>query len=176
MKDRPTAQGLRWTAFETTLDPGILREYIAKLDDFLEFDELDKAFAVAAASPHRYSALAFLIAWPRIDLAAKLVLDHRETWDGRHYGALYEAAVTLAEDFPLAGTVLYRALLNDILVRAKSQAYGHGARYLTRLGELAGRTPEDSGLEDHAAYLADLRKAHGRKLGFWSLVEGKGRG
>jgi hypothetical protein len=175
MKDRPAAQALRWEAFETTLNAGILRDYVNKLDDFLEFDELDKAFAVAAASPQSYIALAFFVAWPRLDLAAKLVLDKRDLWDGRHYGALSDAAAALGEDFPSAATVLYRALLNDILARAKSPAYRHGARYLTRLSELAVRVPEDTGLENHVTYLLRIKTAHGRKVGFWSIVDGRNR-
>ncbi|MDR3439682.1 DUF6880 family protein [Telmatospirillum sp.] len=175
MKDRPAAQALRWAAFEATLDADILRDYIRKLDDFIEDEEQDRAFAVAAASPHPYTALAFFIAWPRLDLASKLVLEKREFWDGRHYGALGDSAAALEEDFPLAATVLYRVLLNAILARAKSPAYGHGARYLAKLGELGERIPEDSGLENHATYFLGLKKAHGRKVGFWSIVDGKNR-
>lgn len=170
MKDRPAAQALRWAAFETTLNADILRDYIRKLDDFIEYEEQERAFAVAAASPHAYAALAFFIAWPRLDLAAKLVLEKRDFWDGRHYGALGDTAAALEGDFPLAATVLYRALLDAILARAKSPAYGHGARYLARLGELAGRLPEDAGQESHTTYISGLRKTHGRKAGFWSLV------
>src|ERR671910_1141445 len=73
------------------------------------------------------------LAWPRIDLAAKLVLDHRGTWDGRHYGMLVPAAGALEHDHPAAATVLYRALIDDILARARSPAYGHAARYLAKL-------------------------------------------
>lgn len=175
MKDRPAAQTLRWAAFETTLNADILRDYIRKLDDFIEYEEQERAFAVAAASPHAYAALAFFIAWPRLDLAAKLVLEKRDFWDGRHYGALGDTATALEADFPLAATVLYRVLLNAILARAKSPAYGHGARYLARLGELAGRFPEDAGQESHATYISGLKKTHGRKAGFWSLVDGKSR-
>ncbi|HEX9449505.1 MAG TPA: hypothetical protein VF920_16080, partial [Dongiaceae bacterium] len=165
-KDRPAAQALRWSAFETTLNVDILRDYISKLEDFQEFDEMDRAFAVVAASPLTYTALVFFIAWPRIDLAAKLVLEKRALWDGRHYDTLGEAAAILDGDYPLAATVLYRALLKDILDRGKSPAYGYGARYLARLGELAQHISEYSDLEDHATYLLGIKKAHGRKAGF----------
>lgn len=174
MRDRPAAQAIRWTAFEATLNPGILRDYIGKLDDFLEFDEMDKALAVVEASPHTYNALSFLLDWPRLDLAAKLVLDRIKVWNGRHYDVLPQAASLLEEDYPLAATVLYRALLNDILTRGKSQAYGHGARYLARLADLARGVREDSRLENHATYLAGIQKAHGRKTGFWSQVKAMG--
>ncbi len=169
-KDRPAAQALRWTAFEATLNVEILRDYIRKLDDFIEHEEQDRAFAIAMNSPHVYTALGFFVAWPRLDLAARLVLDKRDIWEGRHYGLLGEAASVLAEDFPAAATILLRALLDDILARGKSPAYGHGARYLERLDELSPRVADDTGLTLHADYMAQLRKTHGRKYGFWSLV------
>lgn len=170
LKDRPAAQALRWSTFEATLDPEILRDYIAKLDDFLEFDEMDKAFAVAANSPDIYSALTFLLEWPSLDRAAQLVIDRRTDWDGRNYDVLGQAATTLEERFPLAATVLYRALIDDILKRGKSPAYGHAARYLAVLEALSGLLPTDAPIESHTDYHAALKTGHGRKHGFWSLV------
>jgi hypothetical protein len=170
--DPAAAQALRWQTFADTLDAAALRDYLAHLPDFAEFDALDRAFAHAAAYPHRYTALAFFLGWPRLDLAAKLVLDQRETWEGRHYGALVPAAEALEEAHPEAATVLYRALIDDILSRARSPAYGHAARYLTRLDSMAEQIKPSSGLSDHAHYRAALSKVHGRKAAFWSLVKG----
>lgn len=169
MKDRPAAQALRWAAFESTLNAAILRDYIQKLDDFAEFDELDKAFAFVAKSSQAYCALDFFLQWPRLDLAAKLILDKSDHWDGRNYDALLSAAKMVEPDYPLAATVLYRALLTNILDRGKSQAYGHGARYLAKLGELSKIVPEDPRIETHVTYVRGLKKAHERKAGFWSL-------
>ena len=103
-----------------TLDAGTLRDHIAKLDDFQEFDELARAFTLADAFPQPDVALAFFMEWPRLDRAAKLVLDKRQPWDGRHYGVLDDAAATLETDYPVAATILYRTLINDILGHAKS--------------------------------------------------------
>ena len=172
--DRPAAQALRWSTFEKTLHAATLRDYIAKLDDFHEFDELDRAFAIAEAFPQPYVALAFFIEWPRVDRAAKLVLAKRSLWDGRHYEILGEAAAALQADHPLAAAVLYRALINDILVRAKSPAYGHGARYLAKLSALAKEISDGQDVETHATYLLALKKSHGRKHGFWALVDSGG--
>src|SRR5829696_8952461 len=155
--DAEGAQALRWKAFQATLDGSMLRGYLAHLPDFGEFDALDRAFAHAAAFPHRYTALAFFLEWPRQDHAAKLVLDHLGSWDGRHYGALAPAAEALEEKHPAAATVLYRALIEDILARARSPAYGHAARYLARLDALADGIERMPGLPDHTAYKAELQ-------------------
>ncbi len=167
--DRPAAQTLRWSTFEKTLHAGTLRSYIAKLDDFQEFDELDRAFAIAEAFQQPYVALAFFIEWPRLDCAAKLVLDKRALWDGRHYDVLAGTAATLEADYPVAATILYR--INDILVCAKSPAYGHGARYLAKLSALAEEISDGQGVEDHTTYSLALKRSHGRKHGFWTLVD-----
>ncbi|MCW2318538.1 hypothetical protein M2322_004107 [Rhodoblastus acidophilus] len=171
--DRKAAQALRWQAFETTLNPGPLRAYLKKLGDFEEDDEVARAFAHVEASPNIYLALAFFAGWPRLDLAAKLVLAHAGRWEGRHYGALGTTGGALEEAHPLAASILYRALLDDILARGKSQAYGHGARYLAKLGMLSANISDWRTLDDHIAYGQTLRKTHGRKFGFWSLTEAK---
>lgn len=169
------AQALRWGEFETTLDVEALRAYVAHLGDFEEFDVLDRAFAHAKASKQLYRALAFFLRWPRLDLAAEQVLAHAGSWDGRHYELLGVAAETLEEKHPLAATVLIRALLADILKRAKSQAYGHGVRYLAALDRFGGKLPEAdftrAGIAPPATFRAELEKAHGRKAAFWSQVK-----
>jgi hypothetical protein len=172
------AQALLWSTFESSLDIDALREHVNRLGDFEEFDVLDRAFAHVMAAKDRYRALQFLLRWPRLDLAAELVVANHAHWDGRFYHSLADAADMLEEKHPLAATVLWRALLNDILARAKSQAYGHGARYLQRLDSLADELSpanlESVGLADHSSYRTSLRKTHGRKSGFWSLVKGRG--
>jgi hypothetical protein len=171
MGDRAGAQDLRWKTFETMLDAGVLRDYIARLPDFAEFDVLDKAFAHAASSTQKYCALNFFLKWPRLDLAAKLIVDRQNEWKGRDYEALVPAAEMLEADYPLATTILYRTLLNDILDRARSPAYGHAARYLAKLEVLAAHEDVSSMREPHEIYRAAMLKKHGRKSGFWSLVK-----
>jgi len=47
-----------WQTFETTLDETIVRDYLAYLPDFAEFEALDRAFAHAARYLARLDALA----------------------------------------------------------------------------------------------------------------------
>ena len=95
---------------------------------------------------------------------------------GQHYGLLVPAAEALEHDHLVAATVLYRALLDDILTRARSPAYGHAARYLVKLGDLDTMDLAAGGLLGHEAYRAGLRRSHGRKTGFWALVESSAEG
>ncbi len=163
------AQDLRWRTFEAALDAEILRDYVAHLGDFEEFDALERAFDYAVAHPDQHRALSFFLEWPGHDLAAKLVLGRCDTWAGQHYGLLLPAAEALEHDHPVAATILYRALLDDILTRARSQAYGHAARYLAKLDDLDTTDLAAKGLSSHEAYRAGLRRSHGRKTGSGAL-------
>jgi hypothetical protein len=170
LKQKDEAQAIRWEEFERTLRPGILRNYISKLDDFAEFEETDKAFALVAGSSRIYDALDFLMKWPRHDLASEHVLRHVGKWDGRRYQSLVEAADVLSEHYPVAATMLYRTLLDDILRRGNSDAYLDGASYFVVLHELEPRLGVGFTYQSHRDYMAELREKHGRRPAFWQLI------
>jgi len=173
MKDRKGAQTVRWAAFASTLDVDILRDYIAKADDFTEFDELDKAFALARSSSQLYPALKLLLEWPKLDQAAKFVVEKNGQWDGRNFAVLTKAAENLLPDYPLASTILLRSLVTTILERSISPAYEQAATWYYQLSDLALRLEDPLPIPTHGTYILDLEKKHGRKFGFWGLLSGK---
>jgi hypothetical protein len=71
----------------------------------------------------------------------------------RHFGALVPAAEALESSHPQAAAILYRALIDDILTRARSPAYGYAARYLARLDALADQMGSSPDLPDHETVL-----------------------
>lgn len=170
LKQKGDAQAIRWTEFERTLRPEILRTYISKLDDFAEFEETDRAFAAVAGSPRIHEALDFLVKWPRLDLASEHVLRHLGKWDGRQSGILVEAADALSADYPVAAAMLYRIALDDILRRGNSDAYLEGAAHFVVLHELQERLGTGFPYQRHADYVANLREKHGRRPAFWQLI------
>ena len=137
MGDKTAAQALRWRCFEVSLSADILRDYLKQLPDFEGIEAEDRAQALALEKAEPEVALQFFLNWPRLDLAAKLIVMHPDRWDGGDWHILPKVAGLLGHDYPLAATILYRALLDDILDRARSKAYGHGAKYLGKLGLLA---------------------------------------
>jgi hypothetical protein len=169
--DGNAAQALRWRLFTETLDAEMLREHVARLPDFEDVDALDQAFAAALASPLLYAALRFFIQWPRLDFAERLVAERRGEWNGQRYEALAPAAEALEPKHPLGAVLLYRALIDSILERGQSLAYGHAARYYAALEGLEARETRDWPIEPHRHYRAELRRRHGRKAGFWSRVD-----
>nr|WP_276081386.1 DUF6880 family protein [Methylobacterium sp. GC_Met_2] len=164
------AQNLRWGRFEQELDAPMLRSFLAKLPDFEDEEALHRALDHAGAFPDPHRALAFLTTWPDLRRAARLVTDHPTVWNGAlQYNILAPAADVLAQDHPLAATILYRRLIDGILDYGRSPAYPHAARYLAELDGLAERLEADVIEPDPAGYRAKLKRDHGRKHGFWSL-------
>ena len=170
LKQKDEAQAIRWKEFERTLRPDILRDYVARLDDFAEFEETDRAFALVAGSPRLHEALDFLVKWPRLDLASEHVLHHLGKWEGRQSAILVVAADALWKNHPVAATMLYRVVLDDILRRGISDAYGDGATYYAVLHELQSRLGAGFAYQSHRDYVAGIRERYGRKQDFWRLV------
>ncbi len=165
------AQALRWEAFRRWLTAAHLRPYLRGLPDFDDVEAEDRAVAHALSHPDRNLALAFLVGWPRLEAADRLVRAHHGAFDGRDYARLRPAAETLAEKHPAAASLLHRALAEDVLRRASSRQYRYAARDVAACASLAPLLPDDAGLEAHAAFLARLRREHPRKAGFWALLE-----
>lgn len=100
------------------------------------------------------------------------LLDRRDQLNGDFYSPLLSLAETMeSEGFPLAAVVLYRALLDSILRRAKSKTYTHGVRYLKKLDKLAEAVSDWQRIESHVTYTEHLHHQHGRKKSFWSRYE-----
>ncbi|MEM6944337.1 MAG: DUF6880 family protein [Pseudomonadota bacterium] len=168
------AAGLLWQGFTETLDADLLRAHLKALPDFEDIEAEERALALAREHADPLTAVRFFLEWSRLDDAAGVVVAHRAAWDGGDWHTLPQIADALGDDRPLAATILYRALLDSILERARSKAYPHGVRYLTTLRRVAPAAERDpsrpADLESHADYEAGLRAAHGRKAGFWNRV------
>ena len=88
---------------------------------------------------------------------------------------LRPAAEALEGKFPEAASLLYRRLVESVLDRGSSKQYPYGASDFQSCTRLSSRLPTPGSIETHAAFVARLQKAHGRKYVFWGLMEPKGR-
>ena len=70
-------------------------------------------------------------------------------------------------------TAVYRALLKGVLDRAQARAYGHAARYWSRLREIAYTSTDLLPLQSHQDFEAEIRSRHARKVAFWAHVNGE---
>lgn len=175
MGAKPEAIALLLARFDQTLAPPLLRALMKALPDFDDIEAEAAALSRAMAHPDALAALQFFQIWKRPDLAAELVIRRRKDWKGSDWHILPTLAESLEPTSPLAATILYRALLDDILARARSKAYPHAARYWARLEALAPEAEATTARPDdvvtQAVYEASVRAAHGRKAAFWYLVE-----
>jgi hypothetical protein len=143
---RDEAQGLRWGAFSRWLSAAHLRPYLRALPDFDDVEAEDRAMEHALSHPDRNLALTFLVTWPNLEAANRLVRAHVGELEGRDYGRLRPAAEALAEKYPASATLLHRVLAEDLL-------------------------PVEEGLESHVDFMARLKREHPRKTGIWSLLK-----
>jgi hypothetical protein len=169
------AQAVRWRHFERFLSVEHLRAYLKRLPDFEDFEAEQKALDIAAAHKQTARGLAFFIEWRALGRADRLVRERLAGLDGRLYEVLRPAAETLEEKFPEAASLLYRRLIESVLERGSSKQYQYAARDLLSCARLAPRLPVPGSIESHTNFVARLQKAHGRKYGFWGLIEQKGR-
>jgi len=169
--DRPDdAQAARWSVFERSLSSTHLRDYLSHLPDFEDLEAEEKALDYAERVNSVHEALWFLVHWPALDRAARLVLARASDLDGDHYHILTPAAEALAQKHPLAATLLLRAMIDFALGCARNSRYRHAARHLMDGAGLAKRIEDFGSFETHAAYEARLRRDHSRKTSFWTAV------
>lgn len=160
-----------WAKFEQTLSAPCLRKYLKLLPDFDDVEAEEAALNFAEAYPHLGAAISFLVDWPSHDRAAWVVVKRANELDGNSYHTLTTAADALEAKHPLAATLMRRAMVLDTLSGAKSKRYRYAARHLAEC-QSCDATIEDYGdFPTHAAFLEMLRQDHGRKYGFWGLVD-----
>jgi hypothetical protein len=164
------AQAARWSCFERALSAQHLRAYLKRLPDFDDVEAEERALDYAERYNSLLQALGFLVSWPALDRAARLVIERAAEIDGDHYQILAPAADALTAKYPLAATLVLRAMIAFTLTKARSSRYRHAARHFVECESLASAMKEFGAFETHAAYAVRLKAEHGRKSGFWNLI------
>jgi hypothetical protein len=164
------AQAARWSCFERALSDKHLRAYLKRLPDFDDVEAEERALNHAARYENVLHALAFLVSWPALDRAARLVTLRAAELDGDHDEVLSPAADAFGGKYPLAATLVLRAMIDFTLTKTRSSRYRHTARHFMECASLASSIPAVDSFETHEAYAARLKAAHGRNTGFWSLI------
>ena len=161
------AQQLRWAAFEERLSVTHLRAYLKRLPDFEDVEAEDRAMQHALGFGSFSSALNFFQEWPAQARAAQLVMARAPEIDGNLYFLLDPAAQLIEGKYPMAATLLRRAMIEDTLNGAKSTRYKHAARHLLECASLTPGIQDFGDIETHESFVGRLRAKHGRKAGFW---------
>jgi hypothetical protein len=165
------AQSLRWQRFVQKLEASYLRDYMRKLPDFEDFEAEQRGLTHALTFRDVHQALVFLVGWPDLQRANELVLSRTKELNGDLYEVLSPAADALQEKYPLAATLLRRAMIGFTLDEARASRYKHAARHLYECASHAGRIADFGTAPDHATYAKALHAEHWRKIGFWEQVK-----
>ncbi len=129
----------------------------------------DEAKSILKAGEFDSGYAGFLIETGRVDDAETYIIAYAKQLNGDFYSTLLELAkAMLKHDRLVAASVIYRALLDSILARAKSKYYHHGVSYLKKLDSLAQKVREWKEIDPHSLYLQNLRQKHKLKSSFWS--------
>ena len=117
--------------------------------------------------------VSFLLELGKAGLAEQYLMARTALLKTVFYGVLTTWGNQLKER-PLLASLIYRALLNDILDQGKSKAYHHAVDYWIELQHLS------PGVEMWEPYLTDvqfqqqIKQKHGRKWSFWKQLDERG--
>jgi hypothetical protein len=164
------AQEARWSCFQRALPMRHLREYLKRLPEFEDFEVEQRALDLAERCGSLLQTISFLVSWPSLDRAAPTITARAKQLDGDHYELLTPAADALAAKYPLAATLLLRAMIDFSLTKSRASRYGHAARHLRESAGLASSIVDYTPFETHDAYVSKLRRDHARKTAFWSML------
>lgn len=102
----------------------------------------------------------------------RVVTARADELDGNAYHMLSTAADALQARYPLAATLMRRAMIQDSLDGGKAKRYRYAARHLAECQSSEPVIDDHGGFPAHDQFVASLRQKHGRKHGFWQLVDG----
>jgi hypothetical protein len=148
-------------------------DQVAEFAPAEEVDSLKKQTQEATLSDPKFNTahLHFLLETGAHLMANEYLLSCHEQLNGDDYGSLPKLATTFASlGYPLAASLIWRALTDSVLARATFKAYPHAARYLKLLHQHAESVSQWQGHTDHESYLRQLQTNHARKSGFWKHV------
>jgi hypothetical protein len=152
------AQHARWRAFERDLSADQLRAYLRRLTGFDDVIATDRALAFAAKFKPFTLALAFLTSWPALPEAAYLVVSRAGEIDAAEVEVLEPAARALEGRYPLAATLLLRAMVIAAARSGRTNFFVSARRWLDEAASLATHMTDFDGHEDHADF--EARVAH----------------
>ncbi len=165
------AQAARWSAFESRLDPQYLQAHLERLPRSRRAAVKARALDVAASAQDVHQAIRALVRLRAPARAAEVIVSRARELNGGFHEQMNLVGAMLMDDYPLASTLMSRAVIGDTLGRRRYTRYRHAARHLKVCAVLASRIADYRGFADHETYFASLREEHGRKRKFWSLVE-----
>jgi hypothetical protein len=164
------AQEHRWAVFAETLHVQTLRDYLKVLPDFDDIELEEAAKDHAAAFHDITAALRFFIEWPDLPRAAQLVEARAQALDAQSYPMITAAAEALRARYPLAATLLWRAMIEQALREGQSVRYAQAADHLMDCAAAEGDIADYGRFIAHGEFVEVLRLRHRHKAAFWKRI------
>ena len=114
--------------------------------------------------------MSFLLEWPDLLSAARLIESRSVGTNGNRYEALTPAAEALCDRHPLAPVLLWRAMIHYALEQGRSSGDGYASDYLMDRATLESDTANYGACQSHTVYFEKLHVTHERKTSFWAKV------
>ena len=170
LDQKGAAQEHRWTCFCEALNPDHLRAYLKELPDFEDVEAEDRAKEQALAFVDLPLALQFFLAWPDLLSAAQLIETRTAELDGDRYFQLAPAAEQMRARYPLAATLLWRAMIDFTLEYGRASRYGYALEHLADCAAVDSDITDYKGFASHTEYVHYLQTRHARKTSFWEKL------
>jgi hypothetical protein len=165
---------IRQDLFERSLSVFELRRWLEHLAEASRPAALQRARQLALDHDDPTRAAVLLLEVGDAAAAESKLISEPGSIRGEDYLALVPLAEALRTHQCRRGeTAVYRALLKSILDRAQARAYGHAARYWSRLHAIANTGTDLLPLQSNEDFEAEIRSRHARKVAFWAHVNGK---
>ncbi|WP_017445585.1 DUF6880 family protein [Gayadomonas joobiniege] len=133
----------------------------------LRYQAIDKAEKIE----HFSIRIDTLIELQASEVAASQVINNAKQLESVGYFVSPEwAQYFVKQSQPLAASLCYRSLIDDILAAARSKAYHYAAAYLKKLTLLQAKITDYQNHISHSEYFERLKTQHKRKSAFWSKV------
>ena len=117
------------------------------------------------------AALEFLHRWPDQPRAVVPILAHADRLRGAEEPLLTAVAAGLEERQPLAASLCLRAMIEEVLETAHASRYGRAVRQLESCRRLAAGIAEWGRIPPHNAYVRELLRAYGHRMGFLKKLD-----
>lgn len=165
------AQALRREFAIERLSLPHLRAYLQRLPAFEDGEAEEEMLEAVLGHRSFQAALEFLHRWPDQRRAARLILADPDRLNGADEPMLTAVAAVLEARQPLAASLCLRAMIEEVLEMARSSRYLRAVRHLESCRRLAASINDWDRIPPHNAYVRELLRAYGHRMGFLKKLD-----
>lgn len=148
-----------------------LRAHLQRLPAFEDGEAEEEILEAVLGHRNFEAALELLHRWPDQRRAARLILAHPDRLNGDNEPLLTAVAAGLEARQPLAASLCLRAMIEEVLDTARSSRYVRAVRHLESCRQLAASISDWGRIPPHNAYVRELLRAYGHRMGFLKRLD-----